>query len=84
MTRTEPITVGVADDQALIRRGIRLLVENEPDLVVVGEAANGLEAIELVRRHHPDVMLIDVHMPEMDGLEATELIATDPELVGDS
>ena len=80
MTRTEPITVGVADDQALIRRGIRLLVENEPDLVVVGEAANGLEAIELVRRHHPGVMLIDVHMPEMDGLEATELIATDPEL----
>lgn len=80
MTRTEAITVGVADDQALIRRGIRLLVENEPDLVVVGEAANGLEAIELVRRHHPDVMLIDVHMPEMDGLEATELIATDPEL----
>ena len=80
MTRTEPITVGVADDQALIRRGIRLLVENEPDLVVVGEAANGLEAIELVRRHRPDVMLIDVHMPEMDGLEATEVIAADPEL----
>lgn len=74
------IRVGIADDQALIRRGIRLLVENEPDLEVVGEAANGIEAVDLARRARPDVMLIDVHMPEMDGLAATELIVADPEL----
>lgn len=78
--RTGPITVGVADDQALIRRGIRLLVENEADLVVVGEASNGIEALELARTHRPDVMLIDVHMPEMDGLAATEAIVADPDL----
>jgi len=78
--RPGPITVGVADDQALIRRGIRLLIENETDLEVIGEAANGLEAIELARTHRPDVMLIDVHMPELDGLAATEQIVGDPDL----
>lgn len=80
MTRDGPITVGIADDQALIRRGIRLLVENEVDLEVVGEAANGIEALELARRTRPDVMLIDVHMPELDGLAATEQIVADPDL----
>jgi len=77
-----PITVGIADDQALIRRGIRLLVENEPDLLVVGEAADGREAVELARAERPDVMLVDVHMPGMDGLAATEQIVADPDLAG--
>lgn len=79
---TTPITVGIADDQSLIRRGIRLLVENEDDLVVVGEAADGVEAVELARTHRPHVMLIDVHMPELDGLAATEQIVADPDLCG--
>ena len=69
------LRVVVADDQALVRAGFRVLVDSAPDLEVVGEAADGAEAVDLVRRHRPDVVLMDVRMPGTDGLEATRRIA---------
>ena len=74
------IRVGVADDQALVRSGFRMLLEGEADIEVVGEAANGAEAVALVASEHPDVMLMDVRMPVIDGLEATRRIAGDDSL----
>ena len=68
------IRVAVADDQALVRSGFVVLLRSCDDVDVVGEAANGQEAVDLVRRERPDVVLIDIRMPEMDGLEATEAI----------
>ncbi len=68
------IKVLLADDQTLIRQGIRLLLEIEADIQVVGQAANGLEAIQQVESLHPDVVLMDVRMPEMDGVEATRQV----------
>ena len=68
------IRVVVADDQALVRAGFRVLVDSAPDLQVVGEAADGSQAVELVRRERPDVVLMDIRMPVMDGLQATEQI----------
>ena len=67
------MTLGVliADDQALMRAGFRMILEAEPDLEVVGEAANGHEAVTEADRLHPDVVLMDVRMPELDGIEAT-------------
>ena len=65
------IRVLVADDQTLVRAGFRVLVESAPDLEVVGEAGDGVEAVELARRELPDVVLMDIRMPVMDGLEAT-------------
>ena len=66
------IRVVVVDDQALVRRGFALVLEHQSDIEVVAEAGNGVEALELVRRHRPDVVLMDIRMPEMDGLTATE------------
>ena len=72
------IRVLVADDQALVRGSFRLLVETAPGLTAVGEAANGKEAVELAGRVRPDVVLMDVRMPELDGIEATRRICGDP------
>ncbi|TPW69273.1 response regulator transcription factor, partial [Schumannella sp. 10F1B-5-1] len=67
-------------DQALIRGGFRSLLEAEEGLLVVGEAATGREAVALARREKPDVLLMDIRMPDGDGLWATERIVADPEL----
>ncbi|WP_131737481.1 response regulator [Actinomadura roseirufa] len=67
----------VADDQALLRGSFRVLLETAPGLAVVGEAGTGAEAVELAARERPHVVLMDVRMPEMDGIEATRLICED-------
>ncbi|MDR3574128.1 MAG: response regulator transcription factor [Anaerolineaceae bacterium] len=69
------IRVLLVDDQKLVRQGIRLLLEIEPDIQVVGQAANGSEAIQQAEALHPDVILMDIRMPEMDGVEATRQIS---------
>lgn len=69
------IRVLVVDDQALVRAGFRMILDAEPDLQVVGEAADGIEAVEAAARSHPDVILMDVRMPRLDGVEATARIA---------
>ncbi|WP_433476085.1 response regulator [Spirillospora sp. CA-142024] len=76
------IRVLLVDDQALIRGGFRALLEIEDDIEVVAEAANGEQGVALVREHRPDVALIDIQMPVMDGIEATRLIAADERLRG--
>ncbi|WP_338495302.1 response regulator transcription factor [Streptomyces sp. SJL17-4] len=72
----------VVDDQVLLRGSLRTLVEHEPGLTAVGEAGDGAEAVELARLHRPDVVLMDVRMPVMDGIEATRLIRGSPETTG--
>ncbi|MFF5831516.1 response regulator [Streptomyces bacillaris] len=75
-----PIRVLLADDQALLRSAFRVLVDSEPGMEVVGEAADGAEAVELARTTAPDVVLMDIRMPGTDGLAATRMISADPAL----
>jgi DNA-binding NarL/FixJ family response regulator len=74
MTSPDDIRVMVVDDQALVRAGFRMILEAEPDLVVAGEAADGEQAVALIETCRPDVILMDVRMPGVDGIEATERI----------
>jgi DNA-binding NarL/FixJ family response regulator len=76
------ITVALVDDQALLRAGFRALIEAEADLEVVAEASDGREALDVISQHRPDVVLMDIRMPGVDGLEATRQIMSDPALEG--
>jgi DNA-binding NarL/FixJ family response regulator len=68
------ITVVIADDQQMVRRGFRVILESEPDIAVVGEAGDGQRAVDLVRKHRPTVALPDIRMPVMDGLVAARKV----------
>jgi DNA-binding NarL/FixJ family response regulator len=74
------ITAVIVDDERLLRTGFRVILEAEPDITVVGEAENGLVALDVVRRRRPDVVLMDIRMPELDGLRAAEQLLADPDL----
>ena len=76
------IRAAIADDQPLVRAGLRSIFEHADDITVVAEASDGRAAVETVREVHPDVILMDVRMPIMDGIEATRLITSDPQLGG--
>jgi DNA-binding NarL/FixJ family response regulator len=73
------IKVLIADDEALVRGGFRLILDTQPDMEIVGEASNGREALDLARELRPDVVLLDIRMPELDGLEAARRLLTNPD-----
>jgi DNA-binding NarL/FixJ family response regulator len=76
------VRVLIADDQPMIRLGLRMILDHEPDTETVGEVGDGAAAVDLARRVRPDVVLMDIRMPGVDGVEATRLIRADPELEG--
>jgi DNA-binding NarL/FixJ family response regulator len=78
MSGHEPIRVVIADDQSLVRAGLRTILEAEPDIDVVGAVADGRAAVELAERVHPDLVLLDIRMPVMDGVAATRAILAGP------
>lgn len=80
MTVPDNISVVLADDQVLVRAGFRALLDSCGDITVVAEASNGHQAVSLIHEHVPDVVLMDIRMPEMDGLRATSEITADPKL----
>lgn len=82
MSASTPVRVLLADDQALIRTGFAALVASAPDLEVVAQAEDGAQAVSLVRDHRPDVVVMDIRMPRLDGLAATREITADPSLEG--
>ncbi|MEV0235941.1 response regulator transcription factor [Nonomuraea sp. NPDC050786] len=80
--RPPPIRVVLAEDQALVRDSLKVLIDTTPGMATVGEAGTGAEAVLLARRRRPDVVLMDVRMPDMDGIEATEKICAAPDCAG--
>jgi DNA-binding NarL/FixJ family response regulator len=76
------VRVVVADDQELVRSGFAMIVDAQPDMEVVGEAADGREAVDVARRERPDVVLMDIRMPRLDGIEATRMIVSPPDSGG--
>jgi DNA-binding NarL/FixJ family response regulator len=81
VTVPEPTRILLADDHALVRRGVRLILDQEPDLTVIAEAADGAEAVELARADPPDLAILDIAMPRMTGLQAArELVRRQPDL----